>query len=359
MLRYLTQAQHPVSDTGRPNFKSPDLQKIQKMVDEIKSFDFFSLDETTTSCPESEAIPIPIAKRNVFDDFSEKVKEIFSGPRKMKSSRLRRRQKRKSLGLFDNVDSRLFKNIGVMKLKQEREKTEEVYEDEERPDAPVVQVSEEDRLLSDLSTFQSRLSPEQEVEISNFLDHIADKPQPFKFDTTPYLLSQMEKLNHPNTEQHEGQQEDEDLDGAKKYFDFNSSPAKRSIYGNQFEDFEKIAKLKSKLIAEYREHHPVIDYAEIIRKIDADTRRRQEKGDDFLDRSYQLNDGSSHLFDVLKPYRPDKHVMSPYELDLKFQLDHQFKDLDANTFQRDGQQNDIPLYKPEIHSEDEVEDFSP
>lgn len=331
------------------------------MVDKMKSFDFYSLDETTTPCPGNEALPKSIAKRNAFDDFSEKIKEIVNGPRKVKSSRVRgnRKQKRKASGLFDNVDSRLFKNIDVMKLKQKKEEPAEVHEDEDRPEAPVVQTSEEDRLLSDLNTFQSRLSPDQQIEISNFLDHIADKPQQFKFDTTPYLLSQMEELNHPNADQQEGQQEDEVLDGAKKYFDFKSSPAKRSIYGNQVEDFEKIAKLKSKLIGEYREHHPIIDYAEIIRKIDADTHRRQEKVDDFLDRSYQLNDGSSQLYNVLKPYRPDKHVMSPYELDLKFKLDNQFKELNADTLHRDDPQNDIPLYKPEIHSEDEVEDFSP
>jgi hypothetical protein len=66
------------------------------------------------------------------------------------------------------------------------------------------------------------------MDISDFLDHVNDKPKAFKFDTTPYMLTQLEKLNHPQVEQQQDNQQptEDDLFGSRKYFDFETSPAR-------------------------------------------------------------------------------------------------------------------------------------
>jgi hypothetical protein len=120
--------------------------------------------------------------------------------------------------------------------------------------------------------------------------------------------------------------------------------------------------LKGKLITEYRQHHPIIDYSEILRKIETEKAHKAEKSSDvFLDRYYRLNDGSSRLDDVVKPYHTDSRVMSPYELDLNFKLDNEFKELDAfdlKDSKSDSVDLDVPLYKPEIEMNKDVDDFS-
>lgn len=372
-VRYLTQVKHPVQDVGRPIHVSPDLQKIQQIVNQIKNIDFFNLDdeETTVKNSDEEAEPMApsfesldgeIAKRssrNAFDNFSETIKKVFV--KKTRSADSERKQKRKSSGLFGNVNVRRSDKLF--------ERPIEVHHEEElssvQEPQTVAQPSEDERLVSDLNNFQSRLNAEQQIDISNFLEHIRDKPKPFKFDTTPFLLTQMEKLSHPTVEQQEDPQDDEDLLGARKFFDFNNSPVKRSLFNNEIEDYQKIAKLKSKLVAEYREHHPIVDYSEILRRLDASNSQKLEKvRDDFLDHNYRLNDGSSSLDDVMKPFHSDQHVMSPYELNLSFQLDNQFKELDTNGFERDKSKGDpisvdVPLYKPEIDSNADDDNISP
>lgn len=353
LLRYLTLAQHSVQDTARPNHKSPDLEQVQSVVDKMKGFDFFNLEETTQKldCDSQENNYEPIdhslqdevvkrSSRDIFEDFSGKIKGIVGGSRK---SRRSDKSKRKLNGLFANID-----------LDKTTNQAEPVNEKETVPqeEPQVLQSSGSERLLSEWKLFESKLNPTQQVDISNFLDAVKDKPQVFKFDTGPFFLEQMEKLNHP--EQSDSPQEDEDI-GPKKFFDFSDSPmVKRNVYNGQVEDFQKIAKLKSKLIAEYRDHHPMIDYSAILRQIDSDNQRRADKTDDFLDNSYQLNDGSSRLEDVLKPYHSDTHVLSPFELSLNFQLDKQFREIDSDSSfdvreepKSDQINADVPLHKPE------------
>lgn len=361
LLRYLTQSQHPVQDTGRAGYKSPNLVQIQNIVDQIKSFDFPDLEESTaetTTCDNAEGSLlsnqasideiVKRSSRNVFDDFTGKIKEMVAGPKKLRKERLREKlsekRKRKLNGLFTNID------MTEREMKVEEHQKEEASAPEV---VPISQPSEDEKLRKDWNFFQSKLNPEQQVDISDFLDHVKDKPQAFKFDTTPFLMEQLEKLNHP--EQNEDQQEDDELPtGAKKFFDFDA-PAKRSLYTSQAEDFPKIARLKSKLIQEYRGHHPIVDYAGILRQIDLDNQHRAEKGDDFLDHYFRLNDGSSKLQDVFKPYHAEGHVLSPFELNLNFQLENEFKELDPIGDVREEPKSnpnvDLPLYKPEMDEE--------
>lgn len=369
LLRYLAHIKHPVRDAGRPIYKSPDLQKVQLIVDQIKNVDFLNLDEentATTECPETVDESMPIiellddegkrSSRNVFHDFVAKIKKTVGGSKKTRrgSRSLKLKQKRKSNGLFSNLDI-----IPSTQYKEVAQHENEASEQESK----VAQLAADAKLLKDMNKFQSKLSAEQQIDISDFLDHIEDKPKPFKFDTTPFMLTQLEKNNHPSLDkQQEDQQEDDTLLGARKFFDFDSAPVKRSLNDYQAEDYQKIAKLKSKLIDEYRHHHPIIDYADIFRRLEASHNTKVEKTDDFLDRNYQLNDGSSKLRDVLKPYHSDKHVMSPYELNLNLQLDKQFKELDSFDL-REKKTNplddDIPLYKPEIDRDREIEELVP
>lgn len=332
------------------------MQKIQTIVDQIKSFDFYNLDEATEksigsdSGVESMDPVVDLLKRNVA---KRESRNIFDGSsyKRLQGSLSERKQKRKSNDLFRNFD--VAKTDSQYKPPVNQQQMEEEKENNEQ-ESQIVQPTESERLLTDLNTFEARLSPEQQVDISNFLDHIKDKPKAFSFDTSPYLLTQLEKLNRPSVENQENSNDEEILEGAKKFFEFDSAPVKRSLYNNA-QDFQKIAKLKSKLIAEYREHHPVIDYSALLRKIDSDKHHPVEKNEDFMENFYQPNDGSSGLYDMIKPYHPDKRVMSPFELDLNFQLDNQFKDLDMLDTSHDKQKDDpiIPLYKPEIQLEDE------
>lgn len=358
LLRYLAHIKHPVQDAGRPIHKSPDLQKVQSIVDQIKNVDFLNLDEedtATTKCPgnidetlEEEA---KRSSRNVVHDFSAKIKKIVGGSRKNRRS-LKLKQKRKSNGLFSDLD--------VIPPTQYKEVNEEEQQEATEQESKVAQLADDEKLLKDMNKFQSKLSAEQQIDISNFLDHIEDKPKPFKFDTTPYMLTQLEKNKHPSLEkQQEDQQEGDTLLGARKFFDFDSAPVKRSLNDYQAEDYQKIAKLKSKLIDEYRHHHPIIDYTDILRRLEASHNIKVEKTDDFLEHNYQLNDGSSRLRDVLKPYHSDKHVMSPYELNLNFQLDKQFKELDSFDLKEPKTNDDIPLYKPEVDKDREIEELVP
>lgn len=351
LLRYLAHIKHPVQDAGRPIHKPPDLQKVQLIVDHIKNVDFLKSDEETTCAPEVvDSDPtiessVDRRSRNVYHDLTSKVKKFFSKSKKVRSSRSL--NKRKSMGLFDDIKVR-----PPEQSYKSNEKSQQEISDQE---AQVLQQSEESKLQTDLNKFQSKLSAEQQLEISNFLDHVDDKPQPFKFDTTPYMLTQLEKQKHPTQEQQQEAQVTDDLPlGARRFFDFDNAPVKRSLDGYQAEDYQKIAKLKSKLIDEYRHHHPLIDYSDILRRMEAGRSLKVEKPDDFLDQTYQLNDGSSRLKDVLKPYQSDFHVLSPYELNLNFQLDKQFKELDSHD-QREPQteavDSVIPLYKPGVDNE--------
>ena len=375
LVKYLIKLKRPVQDIGKLIHKSPDLEKIQTIVNQIKDFDFFKLDEDETettvqasdnSLPDFGYDISKRANRNVFDDLSAKIKKFISGSKKPEDSNhfttsetpVDKKQKRRTSG-------RLFNNINVGRFDgpieySHQKKVEEVNSVQENP---IAQPSEDEKLLSDLNNFQSRLSVDQQMDISQFLDHIRDKPKPFKFDTSPYLQTQMEKLDHPSAEQKTDGQEDE-LFGARKFFDFDSSPVKRSLIPSQVDDYQKIAKLKSKLVAEYRQHHPMIDYADIFRQVEAKNNQRAEKTDVFLDHYYMLNDGSSSLDDVMKPVHSDHHVMSPYELNLNFQLEKEFKELDTDNLEQDQPKSDslnadVPLYKPEIHSNAEADELSP
>jgi hypothetical protein len=107
LLRYLAHIKHSVQDTGRPMYKSPDLQKIQTMVDKMKNIDLFNFDdeEKQTKSPEAE-VDSPfhqaLVRRNVFEDFSEKISKIGSEfpKRGTKSVDGSEKQKRKLNGLF-------------------------------------------------------------------------------------------------------------------------------------------------------------------------------------------------------------------------------------------------------------------
>lgn len=340
-VKHLTQLKHSVQDVGKPIHKSPDLAKVQTIVDQIKNFDFFNLDEdeteSTTQVPEKPlpSLDFDIGKRssrNVFDDLSGKIGKVISGSKR--SQGLKRltsdgKQKRKSGRLFPNVNVDSYDTPNEYFVTQNRGEVEQEKPVEE---IAIAEPSEDQKLLSDLNNFQSLLSVDQQMDISQFLDHIRDKPKPFKFDTSSYLQTEMEKLNHPSAEQEaDQQQQDDDLLGTKKFFDFEaSSPVKRSLYSGQIEDYQKIAKIKSKLLAEYRQHHPIIDYADISRQLEANNNRKVVETDGFLDHYYRLNDGSSNLDEVMKPFHSDHHVMSPFELNLSFQLENEFKELDSD-----------------------------
>lgn len=345
-----------MQDTGRPNFKPPDLVQVQKIVDKIKSVDFLNLDEeqVTSPCPLADDVPLPVAeasvlkKRNVFG-----VKE--SHHRGLKKTRVARAKlNRKPNDLFRDMDLIPFKNQLVQEV-------QDVQEEEQLDQVQVAEPSESQKLMSDLGGFQSKLSGNQRMEIDEFLDHINDKPKPFVFDASPYMQSEMEKSSHPSLDASE-KENDEEATGAGKFFDFSETPVKRSVDRNQGSDFQMIAKLKSKLIAEYRQHHPIIDYASILRDVEAKEQHKEEKGDDFVNSNYQLNDGSSRVNDFLKPYRTDKRVMSPYELSLNLQLDNEFKDLDFHDRKEpktDSLDFDAPLFKREADIDRELDDFSP
>lgn len=355
-MRYLTQLKHPVQDVGRPMYKSPDLQKVQEIVDQIKSIDFSNLDSEESTIKNNEEEIESIATRLSRNALDKKLKKDYFQKSKVFASD--GKQKRKSSGLFASVDLSASNKLIELPVEKSNEDSREVREPQ------VVQPSENERLLTDLNNFQSRLNADQQLDISNFLDHINDKPKPFKFDTTPFLMSQMEKLNHPIAEEQNNPLEDEDLFGARKFFDFNSSPVKRSTFNSEIEDYQKIAKLKSKLIAEYREHHPIVDYSDILRRIDASNQKSKMVRDDFLDHNYRLNDGSSNLDDVMKPFHSDQQVLSPYELNLSFKLENEFKELDQYGQDRDKSKDDsmsgeVPLYKPETDLNIEDEEISP
>ncbi|CRK95323.1 CLUMA_CG008702, isoform A, partial [Clunio marinus] len=316
-IRHLANSKHPVKDAGRPIHKPPNLQKVQTLVDKVKNFDFFNLDdaiETTTPCVDTENLRIPIIfdrvelkrkGRNVFNDFTKKLKQIKGNFRVDKT-------KRTLNGIFDDV---------VV-----QEETSEAPEGEIKPQELQSQPTEDEKFLAELTTFDSQLNGDQRMAISDFLDH------------------KLESLNHQNIEQ-TGKQDDE-MTGAKKFFDFDSPLVKRSLF--KIDEYNNIAKIKSKLIAQSRSRHPMIDYSAILREVEARKEHQSEKVDDFLDHFYRLNDGSFHVDDALKPYRSDLDVMSPYELQLKFQLDKEFKELDNNELKI--QKSELPLLKPEIDS---------
>lgn len=351
MLKYLAHIKHSVQDTGRPIFKAQDLKKVQQVLDKIKGTNFFDLDNerTTTAAtqePESPNMPmshyhpqnseflgIPFrSSRNVFDYFSGKIKEML-GKRKPvdESSKFPCdgiKQKRKSDGLFNGF---LAKDVHDKSVKVQEQNVQQ---------PPV------DSAISDYELIQSKIGSEQQMDVINFLDHLEDKPKPFKFDTTPFLMTQLEKIINPAVEELQNQNDAEILaPGFKKYFDFVNQPAKRSL--DQAED-QRIAKLKSKLIAEYRFHHPTIDLTDIVRQVEARHLQKPVR-DNFLDNYYHLNDGSSHLDFLQKSHAPD-HVMSPYELNLSLKLDKDFKELDFHDAKPDnermGSSDASPLLRP-------------
>lgn len=342
-LNYLAHAKHPVEHNGRQMMKVPDIKQIEEMVDKIKNLDFFALEdkEKVTKAPHE------LVDSNL-DEFKRK-RHAFYGYSKnsgrLERARKKKKTKRKSTGLFDDVS--MFHADTLNYEEQETEKNTVMPE--------VARALEDRKLKTDLEDFKSRLNGEQRMDITEFLDHVNDEPKPFKFDTTPFLLTQLQKLKHSQNEKQDEQPE-EQMFGARKFFDFKTPPAKRNI--DEIEDLQMVAKLKSKLIAEYRQHHPIVDFSEIHRKIESDKEMKADKSsDDFLNHYYLLNDGSTELKDVIKPYKKNADVLSPFELNLNLKLDNEYKELDP--YELKDHADDIPLFKPEIHDNKEDDEFSP
>jgi hypothetical protein len=326
------------------------LEKVQQTVDKIKNLDFFNLDDddTTTTAENEQEDPLR-ARRNIFDGLSSKFKKIFGG----KQSR------------SPEKSNELFKDFNVIESEPsfyESTDVESHQSDDEVVPVQMAQPSEDERLANDLSRFHSKLNAEQQLDISDFLDHMKEKPKQFKFDTGPFLLAELEKQKHPIVEQ---TKEEENDDGSRKFFEFDSGLKKRSLEGHHIDDYGKIAKMRSKLLAEYHHpFHPLLDYSDILRRVEAENQLKAvKKTDDFLDHAYRLNDGSSSIDETLKSFRPEKRVMSPFELHLNFQLDNLFKELDIGEMNLpvdSHADDDVPLlHKPETDESKQIDDFSP
>ena len=355
-LRYLAHAQHSIKELSRPNFKPVDLQKVSALVDKMKHLQLFSFEDENETMKSTES---NLIKRNIFNDLGEKVKKI-KGKIKKKLWKTSREVKNSE---FENRKLHgLFKDINVIKNNEFNDVKEDVsHEAEVTKPQKLRKISEADSLLNELNELQTKMTSGQQVEVSDFLEHMNDKPKIFKFDTSPYMKLQLDKIGHLTEDQE--QQEvpnDEGKYEARKFFDFESINRKRSLTTDR--DFQKIAKLKSKLIDEYRHHHPIIDYSQILRDIENQKEEKVNNGDEFIDRFYHLNDGSSHLEDVIPSHKEDTHVISPFELSLNFQLDDDFKELktfDLKNEKFDPLDLNAPLYKPEIEYNKEVDDLLP
>ena len=353
-LRYLAHAQHSIKELSRPNFKPVDLQKVSALVDKMKHLQLFSVEDEDEIMKSTESNMI---KRNIFNDLGEKVKKIkgkikkkfWKTSREVKNSDF---EKRKLHGLFKDIN--VVKNNDEFKVLKE----DVSHETEIIKPQKVRKISEADSLLNELNDLQSKMTSNQQVEVSDFLEHMNDKPKIFKFDTSPYMKFQLDKLGRLPEDQEQEAPNDEGKFEARKFFDFEGVNRKRSLNSDQ--DFQKIAKLKSKLIDEYRHHHPIIDYSQILRDIENQKEEKVSNGEEFIDRFYRLNDGSSNLEDVMPSYISDTRVISPFELNLNFQLDDDFKELktfDLKNEKYDPLDLNAPLYKPENEYNKEVDDL--
>lgn len=373
LSKFLANVQHPVELTGRSPQKPINLENINEILKNLKSLNqdiSFNNEEYNNGKETTETSDDPIFagiyhsfplshqvkrnSRNVFDDFSKSIRGLLVDEKSKQASNTRdqfdnkgSKEKRKSSQLIDNL-----KILRVEKEPEEEPVEENIHEEEI--------VDEGQGLQNDLDGFKSRINPGQQVEIMNFLKQLNQGPKPFSFDTESFFKSQIDKLDHSRDKQNNEEANTSNSIG-RKYFEFEAEEKKEEHKpvevvkrntgpNNNWEELQNIAKIKSKLISDYKNYHS--DISQFLHDYKKPVVSKPEIN--MVDNYFLLNDGKTKLEDFIKkPERVDSK-MNLFDLNLDLQLDKEFQDLEyekqlnhKSMFQPvDDDVSKIPLKKP-------------
>lgn len=347
LSKFLANVQHPVELTGKPPQKPINLENINEFLKNLKSInqdltynneESDNFKETTESSVDPMFSGIyssfPLShevkrnSRNVFEDFSNSIRGLLVNEKTNKGSNIREqlknkssKEKRKSSHIIENLE----------KPRVEKEPEEEPVEEKLHEEQLV---DEGQGLQNDLDGFKSRINPGQQVEIMNFLKQLNQGPKQFSFDTESFFKSQIDKLD-----QSKDQQPNEDMNQSnsigKKYFEFEVEDKKEgpepvqvvkrnTAPNNNWEELKNIAKIKSKLISDYKNYHS--DISQFLNDYKKPEVPKSEMN--MVDNYFLLNDGKTNLDDFMKkPVRVDSK-MNLFDLNLDLQLDKEFQDLE-------------------------------
>ncbi|CAO1428336.1 unnamed protein product [Diamesa tonsa] len=340
LSKFLANVQHPVELTGKLPQKSINLENINEFLKKLKSFNqdlSYNNEEFDSGKETTEATDDPVFSgidpnfqvkrnaRNVFDDFSKSISGLLVNEKSKQASNSRDNkdfiEERKSSQLMESLET-----PRVEKEAEEEPVQENVHEEE--------MVNEGEGLQNDLDGFKSRINPGQQVEIMNFLKQLNQGPKPFSFDTESFFQSQIDKLDHSKNKQ---TNEDTNTSNSigRKYFEFEAEEKKdgnkpvdvvkrNSESDNNWEELKNIAKIKSKLIYDYKNYHS--DISQFLHDYKKPEVSKHEIN--MVDNYFLLNDGKTKLEDFMKkPERVDSK-MNLFDLNLDLQLDKEFQDLE-------------------------------
>ncbi|CAO1433337.1 unnamed protein product [Diamesa hyperborea] len=340
--KFLANVQHPVELTGKLSQKSINLENINEFLKKLKSFNqdlSYNNEENDIGKETTEAADDPVFTgidhsfplirqvkrntRNVFDDFSKSIRGLLVNEKSKQASNSRDNkdfiEERKSSQLMESLET-----PRVEKEPEEEPVQENVHEEEV--------VNEGEGLQNDLDGFKSRINPGQQVEIMNFLKQLNQGPKPFSFDTESFFQSQIDKMDHSKDKQ---TNEDTNTSNSigRKYFEFEAEEKKdKSVdvvkrnteSDNNWEELKNIAKIKSKLIYDYKNYHS--DISQFLHDYKKPEVSKHEIN--MVDNYFLLNDGKTKLEDFMKkPERVDSK-MNLFDLNLDLQLDKEFQDLE-------------------------------
>ena len=349
LSKFLANVQHPVELTGKPPQKPINLQNVNDFLKNLKSLnqdiadnsqEYDSFKETTEASDDPmlsdiySSLPLSYEvkrnTRNVFEDFSKSIRGLLVNEKPKQASNIREqfenknyKEKRKSSQLMENLEM-----ASVEKEPEEEPVEENVHEE--------MLVDESQGLQNDLDGFKSRINPGQQVEILNFLKQLNQGPKPFSFDTESFLKLQTDKLEHSTDQQQSNDEINPSNSIAKKYFEFEDEekkegkePAKvvkrnNEPIDNNWEDLKNIAKIKSRLVNDYKNYHS--DISQFLHDFKKPEAPKHELN--MVDNFFLLNDGKTKLEDFMnKPIRVDSK-MNLFDLNLDLQLDKEFQDLE-------------------------------
>ena len=344
LSKFLANVQHPVELTGKLPQKSINLENISEILKKLKSFNqdlSYNNEELDVDKETTEASYDPVFSgmypsfplshqvkrnsRNVFDDFSKSIRGLLVNEKSKLASDIPDnndyKEKRKSSQLKESLES------PKVEKEPEEEPVEENTHEEEM-------VNEGQNLQNDLDGFKSRINPGQQVEIMNFLKQLNQGPKPFSFDTESFFKSQIDKLDHSKDKQINDESNTSNSIG-RKYFEFEAEEKKEEHQpvevvkrntepDNNWEELKNIAKIKSKLIYDYKNYHS--DISQFLHDYKKPEVSKPEVN--MVDNYFLLNDGKTKLEDFMKkPERVDSK-MNLFDLNLDLQLDKEFQDLE-------------------------------
>ncbi|KAG5680645.1 hypothetical protein PVAND_010139 [Polypedilum vanderplanki] len=334
-LSFMGHLKHPVEMIGKPQFKRPDLNKVQEQIDSAKSAAWMQVEdmETTTKTPTFQYTDDPM--------------EFLDMPR---LAMIRRKTEESNCGKVKR--SKLFKGLlEPVNDPVQYEVPNEIIKGQQAEDESTI-------ISNEVNKLATKIDLKQQMELISFHDQLGEKPRRFDFDVEPFYQLALENITKSSNKLQESSKIDDGIVlGPHKFFDFDKK--KRSSKDGRVE------RLKQNLISEFKDHHFNADnFEKRVMKLHGDHVDRNEYK--FLEETSHLNDGSTHAEEIIKPLKIASKLKSPNELKMEMELGEKFKELESyeveikEVSKNSNEVGNAPFYKTEnINNENDIEELSP